>query len=67
MEKLYIDKPSTRISIGEQEPQIQFYEKYAIEPIIVIKKDKFIYKGQEIDDVHGVYEKMNEFLNNAKL
>lgn len=34
--------------------------------VIRISKDGFYYNGERIDDIHNVYEKFNEFLNNNK-
>jgi hypothetical protein len=36
------------------------------ENIIKITKDSFYYKGEKVDDVHNVYERFNEWLNNAQ-
>jgi len=35
-------------------------------PIMNITKGKFYWKGEEVDDVHDVYERFNEWLTRAE-
>lgn len=41
-------------------PSIYFYENN--EPVMVIKKGKFVWMGEEIEDTHDIYERFNEWL-----
>jgi hypothetical protein len=33
---------------------------------MVIKKGKFIWKGEEVEDVYNIYERFNEWMKNQK-
>lgn len=46
----------------EKEPTISFKVDGSDEPLIVLSKGKFTYKGKEIDDVNEVYEKFSEWI-----
>lgn len=32
------------------------------EPLIILRQGKFIWKNEEIDDVHQIYERFNDWL-----
>lgn len=56
--------------LGLAEPiknSIIFQEPSTPEPVMIISKGKFYALGKEIEDVHGVYEKMLEWLNKANV
>jgi hypothetical protein len=36
-------------------------------PIMVISKGKFIWKGKEVKDIHKIYERFNEWLTEAEV
>lgn len=35
------------------------------EKTIILNKEGFYYKGEKIDDIHNVYERFNDWLNDA--
>jgi hypothetical protein len=47
------------------ENSIYFTLKNQVEPIMKISNGKFYWKEEEIDDIHNVYEKFNEWLTKA--
>jgi hypothetical protein len=47
------------------ENSIYFTLKNEAEPIMKISNGKFYWKEEEIDDIHNVYEKFNEWLTKA--
>lgn len=62
LSKCFPDMKSEEIQNQEKtENVIEFYSKDG-EPIIQLKEGKFIYKGQEIDDIFQVYYRFAEFL-----
>lgn len=63
---IYTIKNNGTLNISEEykKPSISFYENDSIEAIMIIKEGKFIWKGQEIEDIYKIYEKMNQWLNN---
>lgn len=50
------------ITFEDKPPAFKFHLNNDPEPIMVIADGKFIWKGQEIEDVHQVYEKFCEFM-----
>jgi len=54
------------ISLSPQyaNPSICFYDNN--EPIMVFKKGKFIWKGEEVEDKFQIYERFNEWLTQAE-
>ncbi len=36
------------------------------EPIMLLSKGKFFWKGKEVKDIHKVYERFNEWLTKAE-
>lgn len=63
MENEYEYKESINMNKEHANPSITFWDSN-IEPIIVINKGKFIWKGEEVEDVHNIYERFNEWLIN---
>lgn len=46
----------------EGTPTISFHVAGEKEPVILITKDWFYWKGERVEDKHNVYEKFNEWL-----
>ncbi len=56
------------ISIGDEykDTSINFFQDDGIlEPVMRLSKGVFYWKGEEVKDVHMVYERFNEWLTNA--
>jgi len=51
--------------INENKGELSFYFNNEKEPILVISKGKFIWKGKEIKDTKKIYERFNEWLIEA--
>lgn len=64
MENNYEYEGSIKISPEYSNPFFYFYDSETKEPIMVIKKGKFIWKGEEIEDVHDIYKRFNEWMKN---
>ena len=47
------------------ENSIYFTLKDEVKPVIKISNGKFYWKDKEIDDIHNVYERFNEWLTKA--
>jgi hypothetical protein len=47
------------------ENTIYFSLKNEVKPVMKISNGKFYWKDEEIDDIHNVYERFNEWLNKA--
>jgi hypothetical protein len=49
-------------------PKGSFYFslKDEVNPIMKISNGKFYWKDQEIDDIHNIYERFNEWLTKAE-
>lgn len=47
-------------------PTLSFSLVNKSEPTLVMKEGKFIWKGQEVKDVHKIYERFNEWLTKAE-
>ena len=48
--------------ILHKSPELQFYTKGTIDPIMKLTRGKFYWKGKEVEDVHQIYERFNEWL-----
>jgi hypothetical protein len=48
------------------ENTIYFSLKNEVKPVMKISNGKFYWKDEEIDDIHNVYERFNEWLTKAK-
>jgi hypothetical protein len=48
------------------ENSIYFSLKDEVKPIMRITNGKFYWKDEEIDDIHNVYERFNEWLTKAQ-
>jgi hypothetical protein len=48
------------------ENSIYFSLKDEVNPIMKITNGKFYWKDEEIDDIHNVYERFNEWLTKAQ-
>ena len=44
---------------------INFYLDNEVKPTMKISNGKFYWKDEEIDDIHNVYERFNEWLTKA--
>lgn len=53
-------------SVNLEESSIYFHYKDESKPVIKITKDKFYWKDEEVEDIHNVYERFNEWLSNTK-
>ncbi len=62
--KFYFGKDNY-LGIGNPDPAIIFHGEGG-EEIIKIQKGKFFWKGQEVEDVHQVYERFNDWLKIAE-
>ena len=47
------------------ENSIYFKLDNEVKPVMKISNGKFYWKDQEIDDIHNVYERFNEWLTKA--
>ena len=47
------------------ENSIYFSLKNEVNPVMKISNGKFYWKDEEIDDIHNVYERFNEWLTKA--
>jgi hypothetical protein len=47
------------------ENTIYFSLKNEVKPVMKISNGKFYWKDEEIDDIHNVYERFNEWLTKA--
>jgi len=55
------------IRIRPEDPgDIIFCIDHSPEEFIKLSKGKFFFKGQEIEDIHQVYERFSEWLKNLK-
>jgi hypothetical protein len=66
MENNYEYQGSLRLSPEYSNPSFTFTDGTTNEPIMVIKKGKFIWKGEEVEDVYNIYERFNEWMKNQK-
>jgi hypothetical protein len=48
------------------ENSIYFSLKDEVKPIMRISNGKFYWKDEEIDDIHNIYERFNEWLSKAE-
>jgi hypothetical protein len=48
------------------ENSIYFSLKDEVKPIMKISNGKFYWKDDEIDDIHNIYERFNEWLTKAE-
>ena len=48
------------------ENTIYFSLKNEVKPVMKISNGKFYWKDEEIDDIHNVYERFNEWLTKAQ-
>jgi hypothetical protein len=48
------------------ENTIYFSLKNEVKPVMKISNGKFYWKDEEIDDIHNVYERFNEWLTKAE-
>ncbi len=62
------EEPLGSLSISEEykKPSLRFYTPDNPDPVLVIREGKFILKGEEVNDVHLIYEGFNEWLQNVR-
>jgi len=54
------------LEFNKEPEQIHFHYHIENEPVIVINKEGFYWKGEKVEDKYNIYERFNDWLKRAR-